>query len=308
MRFFRIGTGATGGSYYPIGALIAAAISAPPGSRSCDLGGPCGVPGLIASAVATPGSVANVMAIQNGRLESGFVQGDITAQAYRGLGAWTGRTVPGLRAIANLYPETVHLIAQRDARIHELADLRGKRVSLDEPGSGTLADAEMILAAVGMAPGMLQLRNLSLGPATQAMTAGDLDAFFFVGGHPADTIVELASRTAIEVVPIEGATTARIIAEYPFFTTTVLPVDTYAGQELPVPTLSVGAQWLTSAQQPEDLIHDLTVALWNPATAALLQTGPRRGRSIQRATALDGISIPLHPGAARYYKENNMLP
>lgn len=307
LRFFRIGTGPTGGTYYPVGALIADAISAPPGSPPCDQGGACGVAGLIASAVATAGSGVNVAAMQSGRLESGFVQGDIAALAYRGQGAWTGQPATELRAIANLYPETVHLIARREARIQRLQDLAGKRVSLDEPGSGTLADATLILAAVGMTPSMLQQSNLPLGAASRAMRDGALDAFFFVGGHPADSISELASQMAIDVVPIDGAAAARVVADHPFFSTTVLPVETYHRQDVPIPTLSVGAQWLTSARQPQALIHAITATLWLPSTARMLQAGPRRGRSIDRQTALDGITIPLHPGAESYYKENNIL-
>lgn len=307
LRFFRIATGSTGGTYYPVGALIAEAISAPPGARPCAQGGPCGVPGLIASALATAGSVANVGLIQTGAVESGFVQGDITAMAQLGRGGWTGRPASDLRAIANLYPETLHLIARRGAGISRLADLIGKRVSLDEPGSGTLADASLILASVDITPDMLDSVHLPVGQAVRAMLSEQLDAFFFVGGHPADSIAELASQMPIDILPIDGTVAAHTMAEYPFFSATVLPAGTYPGQTAPVPTLSVGAQWLTSNRQPAALIHDITAALWSPATAKLLHSGPRRGRSIDRATALAGISIPLHPGAAAYYKEINIL-
>ena len=154
MAFFRIGTGGTAGTYYPIGGLLANAISAPPGSRACEDGGACGVPGLVASAVASNGSVANVNAIMGGALESGFAQGDVAAWAYTGTGIWEGQPkAEKLRAIANLYPESIHLVATQASGIKSVADLRGKRVSLDEPGSGTLVDAQLILAAAGLAEG-----------------------------------------------------------------------------------------------------------------------------------------------------------
>lgn len=307
LRFFRIATGSTGGTYYPVGALIAEAISTPPGARPCAQGGPCGVPGLIASALATAGPVANIGLIHAGAVESGFVQGDIAAMAYLGQGGWTGRPASDLRAIANLYPETLHLIARRAAGITRLGDLIGKRVSLDEQGSGTLADANLILASVDITPDMMETINLPLGQAVRAMLSEQLDAFFFVGGHPAESISELASQLPIEILPIDGTVAARIMAEHSFLSATVLPAGTYPSQTAPVPTLSVGAQWLTSARQPAALIRDITAALWAPATAKLLRNGPRRGRSIARATALDGISVPLHPGAAAYYKEINIL-
>ncbi|MCB2158972.1 MAG: TAXI family TRAP transporter solute-binding subunit, partial [Rhodobacteraceae bacterium] len=151
MAFFRIGTGGTGGTYYPIGGLLANAISNPPGSRACDEGGSCGVPGLIASALSANGSVANINAIAGGTLESGFSQSDVATWAYTGTGIWEGKPpVEKLRAIANLYPESIHLVSSAESGINSVADLKGKTVSLDEPGSGTLVDARIILEGYGL--------------------------------------------------------------------------------------------------------------------------------------------------------------
>src|SRR5664279_6263739 len=151
ITFFRIGTGGTAGTYFPIGGLIANAISNPPGSRACADGGSCGVPGLVATAVASNGSVANINGIQSGQLESGFTQSDVAYWAYTCTGVYEGKPkVADLRLIANLYPETIHLVARKGANIKTVADLKGKRVSLDEPGSGTLVDARIILAAFGL--------------------------------------------------------------------------------------------------------------------------------------------------------------
>ena len=141
MSFFRI----------PIGGLLANAISNPPGSRPCDQGGSCGVPGLIASALSANGSVANINAIAGGTLESGFSQSDVATWAYSGTGIWEGKpAVEKLRTIANLYPESIHLVASADSGITSVADLKGKRVSMDEPGSGTLVDAKIILGGYGI--------------------------------------------------------------------------------------------------------------------------------------------------------------
>ncbi len=117
MSFFRIGTGGTAGTYYPIGGLLANAISNPPGSRPCDQGGSCGVPGLIASALSANGSVANINAIAGGTLESGFSQSDVATWAYSGTGIWEGKpAVEKLRTIANLYPESIHLVGASACR------------------------------------------------------------------------------------------------------------------------------------------------------------------------------------------------
>ncbi len=116
IKFFRIGTGGTAGTYYPIGGLLANAISNPPGSRPCNEGGSCGVPGLVATAVASNGSVANINGITSGQLESGFTQSDVAYWAYTGTGVYEGKPkVADLRLIGNLYPETIHIVARKGA-------------------------------------------------------------------------------------------------------------------------------------------------------------------------------------------------
>ena len=135
-RFFRIGTGGTGGTYYPVGGMIANAISTDK---------------INVSAVATNGSVANVNGIVGGSMESGFSQADVNAWAYTGTGIYEGKPkIEELRVIANLYPESVHVVVKKGAGIKSLADLKGKRVSIDEPGSGTLVNARALLAAYGV--------------------------------------------------------------------------------------------------------------------------------------------------------------
>ena len=307
-QFFRIGTGGTSGTYYPIGGLIANAISSPPGSEACDAGGPCGVPGLVATALSANGSVANVNGIGGSTLESGFSQSDVATWAHTGTGIWEGREpVEKLRAIANLYPETIHLVASAASGIASVADLAGKRVSLDEPGSGTLVDAQIILGAYGLSEDDITAAYLKPDQAAERMRDGAMDAFFFVGGFPAGAIAELASQNDIRLIPISGAEATALTGEYTFFAENIVPGGTYDGVEDDVTTLSVGAQWITSADQPEELIYQMTKSLWNDATRAMLDAGHAKGREITVATALDGVGIPLHPGAERYYREVGLL-
>lgn len=307
-QFFRIGTGGTAGTYYPIGGLIANAISNAPGSRPCEEGGSCGVPGLIATAVSSNGSVANVNAIAGGSLESGFSQSDVATWAQKGTGIWEGReAVESLRMIANLYPESIHLVASADSGIDSVDDLAGKRVSLDEPGSGTLVDARIILEAYGLSEDDIEANFLKPDQAAERMRDGAMDAFFFVGGFPAGAIAELASQADIVLVPIEGDAAQGIIDEYGFFAEDLVPAGTYEGIDTDVPTISVGAQWITNADQPEELIYGITKALWNDNTRRLFDAGHAKGRQITVETALDGVGIPLHPGAERFYREAGVL-
>ena len=308
IKFFRIATGGTAGTYFPIGGLIANAISNPPGSRACEEGGSCGAPGLVATAVASNGSVANVNGIAGGSLESGFSQSDVAYWAHTGTGIFADKgAVEKVRAIANLYPESIHLVARADSGIKSVADLKGKKVSLDEPGSGTLVDARLILEAYGMTEEDVEAEFLKPNQAADLMRDGNMDAFFFVGGFPAGAITELATGLEITLVPISGPEAEGLLEEYQFFAEHVVPGGTYEGVAEDTQTISVGAQWITSADQPEDLIYEITKALWNKNSRALLDAGHAKGKSITLETALDGVGIPLHPGAERYYKEAGVL-
>ncbi len=307
LRFFRIGTASTAGTYYPIGGIIANAISNPPGSRSCDTGGSCGVPGMIAVVQSTEGSVANVQAIHQGSLDSGFVQADVAFWAYKGEGLFADRgPMDNLRAIANLYPEALHLVIRRDAGVLEVADLAGKRISLDREGSGTRVDAELILKAYGLSPDDLQVSSLPAGQAADAVRRNELDGFFFVAGTPANAIANLARDVPITLLPIRGEPAAQLHRTYPFFAAHGIPAGTY--RNIPqTETLAVGAQWLVGAEADADTIYEITQALWHPSTRRLLDNGHPKGSRIRLETALDGLGVPLHPGARKYYVERGLI-
>ncbi|MCG2606816.1 MAG: TAXI family TRAP transporter solute-binding subunit, partial [Achromobacter sp.] len=170
-QFFRIGTGGTAGTYYPVGGIIGNAVSQP-GK-------------LIATAVASNGSVANINGIMGGSFEAGFTQSDVAFWAYSGTGTFEGKPkAQDLRLIATLYPESIHLVTRKGAGIKGVADLKGKRVSMDEPGSGTLVDVRLILGAYGMTDKDIKAEYLKPNQAGDKLKDGGLDAFFFVGGFP----------------------------------------------------------------------------------------------------------------------------
>jgi uncharacterized protein len=308
IKFFRIGTGGTAGTYYPIGGLLANAISNPPGSRPCADGGSCGVPGMVATAVASNGSVANINGIQSGQMESGFTQSDVAYWAYTGTGIYDGKPkVGGLRLIANLYPESIHLVARKGANIKTVADLKGKRVSLDEPGSGTLVDARLVLAAYGLTEKDITPEYLKPNQAGDKLRDGGLDAYFFVGGFPAGAISELAAAGGgIDIIPLAGPEIDKMRAQYSFFAPDTIPANTYKGIG-EVKTISVGAQWVTSDKQDEKTIYEVTKAVWNDNTRKLLDSGHAKGKSITKATATAGAGIPFHPGAEKFYKEIGLI-
>ncbi|MFC1560386.1 TAXI family TRAP transporter solute-binding subunit [Pseudomonadota bacterium] len=303
LRFFRIGTGGVAGTYYPIGGMIAHAISNPPGSRPCDSGGSCGPPGLLLIAQSANGSVANVNGIQTGNLESGFVQSDIAYWAFTGTGTFEGDAPKrDLRAIANLYPESIHLVARKDSGIRQVRDLIGKRVSIDEPGSGTLIDAGLVLREYGISKDELEIEYMKASIAIQRIRSNKLDAFFIVAGYPARAISELASDTEIVLIPIDGPEADNLVSRYQFFARDHIPQDIYEGVAK-TETVSVGAQWLVASSVDTETVYQITRSLWHENSRRLLDSGHAKGKHISLQSALEGIAVPLHPGSRKFYNE-----
>ena len=293
-QFFRIGTGGTAGTYYPVGGMIANAVSQP-GK-------------IVATAQASNGSLANVNGIVGGSMESGFSQADVASWAFKGNGIYEGKpNVPGLRLIANLYPESVHVVVKKGAGIKSVADLKGKRVALDEPGSGTLVNARAILAAYGIKESDIKPEYIKPGQAGDKLKDGTLDAFFFTGGAPAGAIAELASAGGgIDILAIDGKEADALRAASPFFAPDLIAAETYKGVGA-VKTLAVGAQWVTSDKADTATVYEITKALFGEAAQKQLAAGHPKGKFITKENAVKGAGIPFHPGAEKFYREAGVL-
>lgn len=292
-QFFRIGTGGTAGTYYPVGGMIANAVSQP-GK-------------IVVTAQASNGSVANVNGVAGGAMESGFSQSDVATWAYNGVFAFQDKKVADLRMIANLYPESIHLVVKKGSGIKSVADLKGKRVALDEPGSGTLINARMVLAAYGVKETDIKPEYIKPNQAGDKLKDGALDAFFFVGGAPAGAIAELASSgTGIELVPLTGSSSDGLRMANPYFAVDTIPAGTY--KDVPaVQTLAVGAQWVTSAKADTETVYQITKALFSDATQKALAAGHAKGKLITKENAVKGVAIPFHPGAEKFYREAGLI-
>ena len=293
-QYLRIGTGGTAGTYYPVGVLVARLVSQP-GK-------------ILVTAQASNGSLGNVIGVANGSLESGFSQADVSRWAYTGTGIFVGKPrLLGLRLIANLYPESIHIVVKKGAGITTVADLKGKRVALDEAGSGTLVNARQVLKAYGLQESDLIAEYIKPSLAGDRLKTGALDAFFLTAGAPAPAISDLAaSGFALELLPIDGPAAARLRAASPFFQADTFAAGTYLGTPA-VPTLAVGAQWVTNEAVSSELIYEVTKALFKPATQHALAAGHAKGQRITLERAAQDAGLPLHPGAQRYYREAGVL-
>ena len=291
-QYLRIGTGGTAGTYYPVGVLIAGAVSQP-GK-------------IVATAQASNGSLGNVIAVASGAMESGFSQADVASWAHSGTGIFEGKPgLPGLRLIANLYPESIHIVVKKGSGIKTIGDLKGKRVALDEAGSGTLVSARQVLAAYGLSESDLKPEYIKPNQAGDKLRAGTLDAFFFTGGTPAKAVTDLLA-TGIDLLPIDGPQAQRMRTASPFLAADTISADTYAGIAA-TPTLAVGAQWVTRDTVDEQMVYLATKSLYSAAAQQALAQGHPKGRHITLVNAVQGAGIPFHPGAARFYKEMGAL-
>ncbi|MEM8698127.1 MAG: TAXI family TRAP transporter solute-binding subunit [Pseudomonadota bacterium] len=308
--FFRIGTGGAGGTYFPIGGTIANGISSPPGSRACDQGGQCGVPGLVAIAQSTTASVFNNAAVQNGELEAGLAAADVTRSMYLGEGKFEGKPHPKLRVIANLFPEDLHLVMPKDASVGSLADLAGKRVGIAQAGSGTQVAVLQMLEAWGVTRDNMDEAELNNSQSAERLADGQLDAYFYAAGWPVAAMVQLASTKGMELHSFTEEDLAKINEVIPAYIPSAIPAGVYDGIDYEVKTPAVSALLVMSSDLDEELVYGITKALWNDNTRKLLDNGHAKGKQITPDTALDGIAalgVPLHPGAERFYKEVGLL-
>lgn len=307
LRPFRIGTGGPAGVYHPVGKLIAQGLTlAGEPARAAAAGGDP-PDRIIGVAQTSGGSVANVRALAAGEIEAGLVQADVAAWALQGERVFEGEAgVRAVRAVASLYAEKFQFVVRREAGLRSLPDSRGKRILVDEPGSGTLGVVRIVLDAYDMSESDIQPVYLKPHLIGDQLFTGDLQGFVIMAGVPAD-VVRRACEAGFTLLPVDAPVAARIHQRHPY----LVPGEVAAGvypRVARTPTIEVYALLLVHADTPEETVHRVTAALWSRETAGLLRNGHPQGRSITLETALEGLTVPLHPGAVRYYRERGRPP
>ncbi|MGI9383951.1 MAG: TAXI family TRAP transporter solute-binding subunit [Methyloligellaceae bacterium] len=310
MKFFRIGTGSAGGTYFPIGGIIANGISNPPGSRPCDKGGSCGVPGLVAIAQSTNASAHNVTAINAGQMEAGLTGAATLYFAYHGTAKFKGKKKPKLRIVANLFPEDLHLVLPKGKKLASLKDLKGKRVGIAQAGSGTQIAVELMLAAQGITRDNIDEAELNNTQSAERIADGQLDAYFYAAGTPVAAMIQLDNTKGMDLYSFSDAEVKTSNKAVPYYVPSKIKAGTYPGVKYEVNTLAVNGILVTNSDQSDELIYQITKALWNKNTRTLLDNGHAKGKVITLETALmglEGLNIPLHPGAEKFYKEKGLI-
>lgn len=293
-KFFVISTGGTGGTYYPLGGILAQALSQ-------------AVPEVVVTSQAGNASVANCNLIRDKQVESAFVQSNVAYNAYNGLEAFKDKPAKNLRFIASLYPETIQIVARADSKIKTVKDIKGKRLVPGDRGSGTEVDALNVLSVYGYTyKDFSNVDWLSFSGGAQRLQDKQADVTFTTAGWPTAAITELAISTNIVLVPIDEAKIKDLTKKYPFYAKIVIPKATYKGQDKDVATITTMAQWVVGAEVPDEVVYKLTKALWESGAKKMAEAHAQ-GKNVQPKTALAGMSIPLHPGAEKFYKEAGLI-
>ena len=285
-KFLNIGTGGTAGTYYPIGGAIAEVLNKE-------------IPGMSASAQSTGASVANINMLGDGGIDLATVQNDIAYYAAHGTEMFKDKKVDGLQGIASLYPETCQFVTLKSSGIKSLAELKGKRVAVGAVGSGVEANVRQILAAYGVTYNDIDAQYLSFAEGASALKDGNVDVAVLTAGYPTASVQDIASQNPVRLLPVEEKIADDLIAQYPFYTKTVIPAGTYAGFDEEVSSVAVMAMLVAGPTVNADLGYSVTKAIFGNLDR--LQAAHAVGKQITKDTAKAGMSLPMNAGAERYF-------
>ena len=287
-KFLNIGTGGTAGTYYPIGGAIAEVLNKE-------------IPGMSANAQSTGASVANVNMLGDGTIDLATVQNDIAYYAANGTEMFVDKKVNGLKGIAALYPETCQFVTLRSSGIKSLAELKGRRVAVGAVGSGVEANVRQILAAYGVSYDDIDAKFLSFAEGASALKDGNVDVAVLTAGYPTASVQDIAAQHPVRLLPVEDKVADDLIAQYPFYTKTVIPAGTYVGFDEAVPSVSVMAMLVAGPTVNEELGYTVTKAIFSNLDR--LRTAHPVARQITRETVQMGMSLPMNAGAEKFFNE-----
>ncbi len=295
--FITIGTGGVTGVYYPTGGAICRLVN----KGRKDHGVRCSVE-------STGGSVYNTRTIREGELDFGVVQSDVQSAAMEGVRAFDGDEPYGdLRAVFSVHPEPMHVMVRADAGINSVADMKGKRVNIGNPGSGTRVLADVLMAAAGVAPSDFALAaELKSSEQSAALCDGKIDAAIWAAGLPNGSTMEATSTCDIKLLDLTTSGTDKVLAENSAYAAATIPGGLYPGNDADVESWGPKATFVTDAGTSEDVVYVLVKSIFENFED-FKKLHPAFGRLTEEQMIKDGLSAPLHPGAEKYYKERGWM-
>lgn len=286
-----LATGGTAGTYYPFGGAMSKIWN----SKIKDMN---------VTAQTSGASGENIRLINKKEVELALVQSDTLDQAWNAVEAFK-EPLKGMSAVATLYPEIVQVVVRADSPIKTFADLKGKKVGVGAPGSGTEINFRQLMDIYGLKKEDVNGQYLSYSESAEAFKDKHIDAFIATAGVPNSAIMDVSTQNDIRILPISPDISAKLIQKYPFFAAVKVPANAYKGIAQEVPTVAVNAVLIAGNQLKEDMVYNLTKALFE--NQADLASAHAKGKELNLQYAVQGVSVPFHPGAVKYYKEKGLM-
>ncbi len=286
-----LATGGTAGTYYPFGGAMAKIWSAK-------------IKDMSVTAQTSGASAENVRLINKKEVELALVQSDTLDFAFNAKEAFK-EPLKGMSAIAVLYPEIIQVVVRADSPIKSFGDLKGKKVGVGAPGSGTEANFRQLMDIYGLKKEDVNPQYLSFAESADAFKDKHIDAFIVTAGIPNAGIMDVSTQHAIRILDIKGPEAEKLVAKYPFLAPAKVPAGTYKGQDAEVNTVAVNAVLIAGNHLKEDVVYNLTKALFENQVE--LAGAHAKGKELDLNKAVKGVSIPFHPGAVKYYKEKGAM-
>ena len=295
-RFVTIGTGGVTGVYYAVGGAICRLMNQQRKET-----------GLRCSTESTGGSVFNVNAIKSGELDFGMTQSDVQYNAVKGEAQFKDAAFPELRAVFSVHPEPFTVLARADAGVKTFEDFKGKRFNVGNPGSGTRASMEVLLAQMGWTLNDFSLAaELKADEQGPALCDNKIDGFFYGVGHPSAAIQDPTTTCGAKLIPLTGKAVDELLAKYPYYSKATIPGGMYAANPDDTQTYGVRALLVTNASTPDDVVYNLVKAVFDNFDD-FKKLHPAFANLDPKEMVKAGITTDLHPGAVKYYKEKGWL-
>ena len=295
-QFISIGTGGVTGVYYPTGGAICRLVNKNRKEH-----------GIRCSAESTGGSIYNINTIRAGELEFGVAQSDWQYHAYNGTSKFADKgKFSKLRAVFSVHPEPVTVIARDGSGIKQLTDAKGKRMNIGNPGSGTRGTWEVIEEALGWSRSDLKLASEMKSAETgQAVCDGKIDAYFWLVGHPSALTQESLATCDAHLVDVKGKAIEKLVNDKPYYRSAMIPAGMY-NNDRDIQTFGVGATFVSSADVDDKVVYTVVKAVFENF-GDFKKLHPAFANLKEKEMISDSLSAPLHPGAAKYYKERGWM-
>jgi len=286
-----LATGGTAGTYYPFGGAMAKIWNAK-------------IPGMNMTAQATGASVENVRLVNRGEAELAIVQSDTIDFAFNAKEAFKEKLTK-MSALAVLYPEVIQVVVRGDSKIDSFDDLKGMKIGVGAPGSGTEANFRQLCDVYGIKKEDVKAQYLSFAESAEQFKDKHIDAFIVTAGIPNAAIMDIGAQHSVKIINVSDDKAAQIVKKYPFLSAFTIPANTYKNQTAAVKTVAVNAVLIANADMKADVVYNLVKAMFD--NQAELAMSHAKGKELSLKTASSGVSIPFHPGAIKYYKEKGLM-